>query len=183
MKWLSNNIKLLISFFIGVLVCYMCLQVQFFEIKKELDIPNIILSTITLFIGLFIAITIQKNITKGQNNHSFLINKIDRQWNHFNEFSEGLALTNNIDISLIQSFIKNVIHPSSFLIRVFNSINIESSNLEILENKLDELEVLLSDIPASDNVIDISTQKNEIETKVQDINIVFAKIFTQIQNV
>ena len=114
MKWLSNNIKPLISFFTGVLVCYISLQYQFFDIKKELDVPNIILSTITLITGLFIAVTIQKNITKGQNNHSFLINKIDKQWNYFSEFSEGLALTDNVDISIIQSYIKNVIHPTSF---------------------------------------------------------------------
>ena len=53
----------------------------------------------------------------------------------------------------------------------------------ILEKKLEELEILLSDISANDKAIDINNQKNEIEAKSQDIHINFAKIFTQIQNV
>ena len=101
MKW-ANNIIIAISFFVGVLVCYFSLQITYFQIKKELDVPNMIVSIITLLIGLFIAITIQKRVTKNQNSHSYLITKIDKQWNSFNEISENISISGKIDISTLQ---------------------------------------------------------------------------------
>jgi hypothetical protein len=182
MKW-ENSIGLAISFFIGCLACYISLQYSYFQIKKELDVPSIIISIVTLLIGLFIALTIQKRVTKGQNNHSFLVNKIDKLWTAFNEFAEGLSYEDRVDITTLKNFIKNVVHPVSSLNKVFNSFEIESKCVSDLEENLDNFETMLSNIPANQNVIDISNNRVDIEAKILEINRCFGLTLRQIQNI
>lgn len=181
MKW-ENNIRIAVSFLVGVLVCYMSLQFSYFDIKKELDVPNIVISTITLLVGLFIAITIQKRVTKNQNSHSYLISKIDKQWNSFNEISENLSVNDKIDISTLQLLIKNVIHPTSYLSRLFTSFDIDCNCITDLDQNLEELEDKLSNMPASQNIIDISSERINIEDKLLKINHCFVKVLKQVQN-
>jgi hypothetical protein len=180
MKW-ENKLWHLVSFLVGSFVCYLTLQVSFFEIKKELDIPNIILSIITLIIGLFIAITLQKRINKGQNQYSYISNKLDAVWNSFNDFSEKISYDNKMDISSIRVLIKEVIRPTSFMKHIFGSFKINDTCICDLEEKLDAFETKLSDCPAENNIIDISSEKGQIENMVLGINICFLKILNEIQ--
>lgn len=183
MKWVNNvRIGIAVSFLVGVFVCYVSLQITYFEIKKELDVPNIIVSIITLLIGLFIAITIQKKVTKNQNSHSYLISKIDKQWNSFNEISENLSINDRIDISTVQQYIKNVVHPTTFLNRLFTSFDINCDCITELEQNLEELEDTLSNMPANQNIIDISSDRASIEDKILKINSCFVIVLKQVQN-
>lgn len=180
MKW-ENKLWIIVSFFVGSFVCYLTLQVSFFEIKTELDVPNIILSIITLIIGLFIAITLQKRINKGQNQYSYISNKLDTLWSSFNDFSEKLSYDTRIDISSIRTLIKDIIRPTSFLKNIFESFEIPDNCVCELEEKLDAFESKLSDCPAENNIIDISTEKEQIENMALEINKCFSNILKKIQ--
>lgn len=153
MKW-GNKIWILVSFFVGVFICYLTLQFSYFEIKKELDIPNIILSIITLLIGLFIAVILQKKVAKSQNKYTHLVSKLDTLWNSFNGFSQKLSYDTKVDISSIRKLLTDVIHPISFLKSIFKAFDVNDKCLCDLEVKLEKLEEQLSDIPAKNNVID-----------------------------
>lgn len=182
MKW-ENKIWIFVSFFIGVLISYLSLQFSYFSVKKELDIPNIIISVITLLIGLFIAVTLQKKVNKGQNQHSYLTSKLDLQWNYFNDFSEKLLYDDKVDLPSIKIFIKKVIHPTSFLKKIFASFNLDDNCVFDLELKLEQLETKLSNSPATDNVVDLKNNKVEVENEIIEINNSFAIVLKQIQEV
>ena len=181
MKW-KDSIWLAVSFFVGVLICYLTLQYSYFTIKKELDIPSIIISLLTLLIGLFIAITIQKKINKGQNQYSYISNKLDVLWGSFNDFSGKLSYDTKVDVSSIRKLIKDVIHPVSFLKNIFESFSINDNCVCELEEKLDELETKLSNYPATENIIDFNEDKIVIENMILEINKYFSKILKEIQD-
>lgn len=182
MKWRKNNFyKYVIVFLFGALVNYILLQIEFFEIKKELDIPNLLISSITILVGLLIATSLQKKVNKNQNQHSYLITKFDSLWLSFNEISEILENTTKIEISTIQKLIKKVLYPASALIKVFTSFGLSKTNISKLENELDQFESYITDLPATDNIIDISDNKNEVIKKMKSIDIIFPIILNEIQ--
>jgi len=182
MKW-ANSIWILISFLTGVFICYLTLQFSYFELKMELDIPNIILSVITLLIGLFIAITLQKKVNRSQNQHSYLIGKLDTQWISFNVFSQKIIYDNTIDVTSIRSLINDVIRPSAFLKNIFISFCLDSTCVINLENKLEELESTISNIPANNNIVNISSERVIIENKILEINKCFSDVMKKIQKI
>jgi len=182
MRW-ENKIWYAVSFFIGVFVCYLTLQYSYFEIKKELDVPAIIISVITLLIGLFIAVTLQKKVNKGQNQLTYLTGKLDRIWNSFNDFSETLIYEDNVDISSIRSFLKNVVHPMAFFKRIIQSFGVEVKSVTELENRLEALEEKLSNLPAKDNILNLDSSFEEIKEEIIEINNCFAKILREIQEI
>ena len=181
MKW-KNKIWILVSFFVGVFICYLTLQYSYFETKKELDIPNIILSIITLLIGLFIAVTLQKRLNKSQNQHTYLVSKLDTLWNSFNDFSQKLSYDTRVDISSIRKLMSDVIHPMSFLKSVFESFEVDDNCVCDLESKLENLESKLSNISAENNVIDFTTENSIIQNNILEINKCFSKVLKEIQD-
>jgi hypothetical protein len=181
MKW-KNKIWILVSFFVGVFICYLTLQYSYFETKKELDIPNIILSIITLLIGLFIAVTLQKRLNKSQNQHTYLVSKLDILWNSFNDFSQKLSYDTRVDISSIRKLMTDVIHPMSFLKSVFESFEVDDNCVCDLESKLENLESKLSNISAENNVIDFTTENSIIQNNILEINKCFSKVLKEIQD-
>ncbi len=168
-------------FFLGAFVCYITLQFSLFEIKSELDIPNILISLITMSIGLYIADTLQRRVNKNQNQHSYLINKLDTLWAAFNDFSEKLSFDSKIDATSIKNFNKEIIYPISFLKNVFNSFEVNNNCVCDLEKNLEKLDSILTNIPADNNVVDYSDHLPSIENKVTEISKCFSKILTQIQ--
>ena len=181
MKW-SNKIWVLVSFFTGVFICYLTLQFSYFETKKELDVPNIILSIITLLIGLFIAVTLQKKLNKSQNQHTYLVSKLDILWNSFNDFSQKLSYDTKVDISSIRKFMTDVIHPTSFLKSIFESFDVNDNCVCNLEEKLENLESKLSNLPAENNIVDFSSESSIIQNNILEINKCFSQVLKEIQD-
>lgn len=180
MKW-ESSILYLISFLGGVLVCFCSLQFAFFEIKKEIDLPNLILSIITVLIGLFIAVTIQKRIAKSQNQHSYLVNKLDTIWASFNLFSDKLLNDKKVNVSDIRNFMKDVIRPTVFMKSLFNSFEIDKECICTLEKKLEKFEEKISNYSASENVISTIGHERIIEKDVLKINKHFSLVLKEIQ--
>jgi hypothetical protein len=181
MKW-GNKIELFTSFFSGVFICYLTLQFSYFDIKNELDIPNIILSIITLLIGLYIAITLPKILNKSQNQHTYLVSKLDALWSSFNDFSQKTSYDTRIDISSIRTLMLDIIHPISFLKNVYESFGINNNCLCNLEEKLENLESKLSNTPAQSNVIDFSAESVTIKNDISEINKHFSQVLKEIQD-
>jgi len=50
-----------------------------------------------------------------------------------------------------------------------------------LENKLEELEDKISNLPANNNVINISSERVDLENKILEINKCFSEIMKKIQ--
>jgi hypothetical protein len=180
MKW-KNSWSNLIFLIFGAFICYITLQFEYFDTKLELDVPNLLLGIITLFIGLYIADTLQKRVNKNQNQHSYLINKLDNLWLEFNDFSEKLSYDDKIDAPSIIEFNKQIIYPISFLKNVFNSFDVDDNCVCNLESNLEELDEILTNIPAENNIVTYKEKLPQIENKVLQINQCFSKILKIIQ--
>jgi len=180
MKWKNKWINL-IFFIFGCIVCYITLQYEYFEIKKELDVPNLLLGIGTVLIGIYIADTLQKRVNKNSNQYSFLINKLDSHWMEFNDFSEKLLYDNKIEASFLIEFNKQIIYPISFLKNVFNSFEVNDKCVCDLESNLVQFDGLLSSLPVEENVIYYNDSLEVIEAKILQINQCFKTILKEIQ--
>jgi hypothetical protein len=183
MKWENNKWTNFFFFFLGCLICYLTLQVSLFDIKKELDIPGIIVNVLSLCVGIYIADSIQNKINKNQNTHTYLITKIDALWIKFNDFAEPLSYNTLVDVTVLRSYNKNLIHPLSFIKNIYTSFEIDTSYLIDLENKLDTLESNLSNLPANNNIIDFNQIQRVIENDILQVNLCFTIILKNIQKI
>jgi hypothetical protein len=183
MKWKDKYWGYCLWFLLGVLVCYISLQYTFFDIKKELDIPSLVISGISLLIGLYIADTLQKRVNKNQNKHTYLVTKLDNLWMEFNDFSEDLAYSTKVRAESLRKFNQEIVYPVSFLKSIFNSFEVDETCVCDLELKLEELESKLSNIPAKNNVVDFGDIKPEVDEMILKINTCFSSILKVIQEV
>lgn len=167
--WIS-----IISFLIGALICYITLQYKYFEIKKELDIPTLLISIVTLAIGGYIADNLQKSANKSSNRYSYLITKIDIIWDEFNKFASSLEYNNTVDADSLKNFNKNVIHPISFIKNIFKSFDLKDNCICELEDKLDQLDTLLNNLEVQNNTINHSSRQSEIQIMILQINQCFS---------
>ncbi len=182
MKWKNSYWYIVISFFLGVFVSYISLQWSFFDIKNELDIPALLLGVLTLIVGLYIATSLQKKLNRNQNQLSFLIEKFDKIWVSFNKYDELLSYGNNIDADFITSLEKDILPPLSFLKNIFNATNLDDNCIEQLETEIEELKEYLENLPTTVNIIDISTNHDDIKKHINNVNTKFSDVFTTIHN-
>lgn len=183
MKMVKSNIwGYSIAFVAGSLICYMALQFKLLEIKKEVDLPNLLASIGTACVGLYIAHTIQKRINKNQNQYSYIEAKIDSVWTQFNSFSFSLTYSNKVEVREISKISKKYIHPIEFIEKIFASFELDVQNLKKLETDLESLENVLSAITPTNNIIDYTQDKQAIESALLIIHQDFSAILKQIQN-
>lgn len=177
----NTDVYISLSFFCGVLLCFVSVQFEYFEIKKELDVPNIIFSILTLILGTYIAINLQKKASKSQNQHTFLINKIDITWNSFNEITQPILYKDTFEIQLVKRIMKDVVYPLSYLSNVFESFNMDNKCITNLSNELENFEKYLSNLNAKENVLNISSNKVELEKRITEINRQFGVVLIEIE--
>ncbi|WMX17115.1 hypothetical protein [Aureispira sp. CCB-E] len=142
-----------IAFCLGVIVSYITSEFRYFKVKCELDIPNIALSIITLFVGLYIADILQKQVNKTQNQYEYLSSKLDATWASFHKFCESLTYSEFIDTETIKVLNNQIIPSISFLQKLFNALDVDNACVIKLEKELVKLEELLSESPVEDNLV------------------------------
>lgn len=167
MKKENNNIWLLgLSFLFGALISYILCQFEFLNIDCDVNVTESILSIITALIGLYIAISIQKKFTKNQNKHSFVQSKLDSSWQSFSNFSQNLHLQDNIEVSQVTKYIKEVSLSTNFINNIFTAFELNTSCITELDTMIDTLENLIGECPVSNNIYSIKTKKVEIENQI-----------------
>ena len=182
MKSLIHNIWIYSSvFLIGVLVSYFFTEFEYFEIDYSLKVSEVIISAITLFIGLYIAITIQKNINKNQNQYNFLENKLNKIWMDFSAFQELIAYSEYIDNSTVIKYRREVLLSLGFLKTIFSTYEMNIHFISEIENEIDSIEQFLGSLRIEQNIIYFDSSKRDIEKKLTKINLIFSNILVQIQ--
>jgi hypothetical protein len=174
--------KNLIYFLTGGFVCYLTLQFDLLNINTEVHVPELLISVITAIIGLYIADTIQKKITKGQNQYSFLGSKLDSIWSAFNVYAGNIEFSTQVELSTVTSNHKNLSKSIDFLKTIFDSFELSSQHVVSLETNIDALETLLSSQPMAQNIINCEVIRKDIVRMISDINQNFSKILRQIHD-
>lgn len=183
MQWKKNKWQLLIAFLAGVLICFITTRFHYFEIKKELDLPGLIIGGLGLVIGLYIADTIQKRINRNQNRYSYLESKVDSCWTEFTNIAKVISISDNIAVESITRLNTEVIHQIGFIKNIFEAFEIKTECIISLDNKLENFESLFDNIPTQDNVKYYSEQKDVIENNIVLINQCFSIVLKTIQDI
>lgn len=180
----ENNIWYdLLLFMAGIFTCYLTLQFTFFEIDTKLNIPETLLSIGTAIIGLYIANTIQKRLTKNQNQYTYVEGKLDNIWSGFNTFSQTLIYGNSIEVNTLNKYSKETIHSIGFIKEILTSYELNISCVNELEKQLEDFESFILSLPINTNVISLSDNKSEIEIKIVSLNKCFSKVLKLIHNI
>lgn len=180
----DNNIWYSLLWFItGVFFCYITLQFSLFDIDVKLNVPETLLSIGTAIIGLYIANTIQKRLTKNQNQYTYVEGKLDSIWSGFNSFSQTLIYGNSIEVNNVNKYSKEAIHSIGFVKNILAAYDLNTECVSELENQLEELESYILSLPISVNVISLNENKTDIDSRIVSINHCFSKVLRLIQNI
>lgn len=183
MSWKKNKWVIVISFFLGVLICFITTRFSYFEIKKELDVPGLVMGVLGLGVGLLIADTIQKQINRNQNQYSFLETKLDACWTKFSSLAKVIGLDNKVPLETLSGFSQDIVHQVGFIKNIFNAFEIDCSCIDNLEKQLDEFENFFDNLKTEDNVKYYSDEKDVIENNIVLINQCFSEVLKVIQNI
>lgn len=183
MKRGANVWWILIFFLGGALTCYIALQYKYFEIDAKLNIPETLISIGTAAIGLYIANTIQKRLTKNQNQYTYVEGKLDDIWSAFNSFSQNILYNDNIEVSAFSKYYKEAIHSIGFVKNILISYELNIASILELEKELENFEAFVLTLPIEFNVISTMESKKAIEANIISINQSLSKVLKLIQNI
>lgn len=183
MSWKKNKWVILISFFVGVLICFIATRFSYFEIKKELDVPGLIMGILGLGVGLLIADTIQKQINRNQNQYTFLESKLDVCWTKFSSLAKVISLDNKVPLETLSGFSQDIVHQVGFIKNIFKAFDIDCSCIDNLELQLDNFEDFFDDLRTEENIKYYAEEKDIIDNNIVVINQCFSEVLKTIQNI
>lgn len=184
MQWKKNKWLLLITFLIGGLVSFITTRFDYFDIKKELDVPGLFLGFIGILAGIYIAESIQKRLNISQNRYSFLIERLNQCWNEFSNISKVIVSSDNISVDVLSKINQEVIHKLSFIKTIFNAFKLNQKCLDDLEKEIEYLEEEFNNNSIiNNNIIDYSLNKTVVKNKIELIDKSFSMILIEIQNI
>lgn len=173
-----------IWFLIGAIISYFLCQYQYLNINNEVNVVELLLSLSTIAIGLYIAFILEKNRNKSQNFYNYVEGKYDKLWETFIQFSEILEVTQNVELHETSKWFKKIDQKLTPLIKVYDSFEYDSISLTEIEKEIDSLESFISNNKnISENILDLSLDRNLINQKLVSINELFAKSFKDLANV
>ena len=173
-----------LSLVLGAVISYISCQYQYFKIKTEFNVIELLLSIATIVIGLYIALILQRNRNRSQNFYKYVEGKYDILWENFIQFSAVLELSTNIEIRETSKWFKNINQKLTPLIKVFESFEYDASCLTKIENEIDKLDDFISGNSNIENqILDLSSDKEEIIKRLNEINELFAKSFKELASV
>lgn len=180
-KFKSKYFFYILFFFLGCISSYLTLQFQYFDIKLELDVPNILLTIVGIFVGLIVADSVQRSVNKAQNRYSYLLQKIDTLWTQFNSFCRTIQKSRKVSSSQLHSLNSEIIYDIEFLKQLFNVYDIDCECLNDLDDSLCKLEDFLSNQDATENIIDISSIKVDLNRLFNTIDKCFVKVMKTVE--
>jgi hypothetical protein len=170
-------------FITGSLTCYIFLQFSLFKLDFEIKVVDTLISIGTAIIALYIAISIQKRMTKNQNQYTYVEKKVDTLWSSFNTFSQSVLFNDNIEVSMVSKYSKEALHTVSFVKNIFASYDLKIDCIADLEVKIEGFETFIFALPISNNIISYSGHKADVERNIHEINQSFSKVLKFIQNI
>lgn len=182
MKKENNYWYLILSFLSGSLISFILSQFTFFNIDSEINVVETLISLITAVIGLYIAISIQKKITRGQNQYSYIQVKLDNLWSNFNVFSQIFNYDDKIELSVLTKFTKDSYQSISFLKNIYSAYDLNDNCLKELENSIEQFETFICSLPVSSNIYSLTNKEIEINTFVILISKCLSDILKEIHN-
>lgn len=178
-----NKITLLvISFLIGNLTCYISLQYRLLKIDTEINVPNFILSIITLILGYYIATSIQRRTNKRVQVDSYLIGEILATWKNFQQkYCDKFSTESIIEPELIRGYITEILNRFDDLKNTCSILNINIKEFSLFCEEMENLEEMLSGLDKEDNKTHIpENAKTRIKSKISTIKSSFDRFISKL---
>lgn len=176
---ISKYFLSMLWFFIGALISYMLSQFSYFNVNTEINIVETIIAAISIIIGLYIAITIQKRYNRNQNLYTYLVGRLDSIWSDFNAFSNQVDATDQIELNRVNKVLKDLQKRNSDLNNLLIQLGSINNQFETLS------EILRKTFEGSlikDNIVYYDANKETISGINKSITDNLADIFNQINN-
>ncbi len=173
-----------ISFLIGVLICYFFCQYKYLVIDTEINIVESVISVLGLSIGLYIAVTFDRQKNKSQNFYTYVEKKFDELWQDFITLNEKLEYNSNIELTEISKSFKSIYQKIAPLKKIFEASEYNVDCIKLIEVKIDELDTYLCNIEnTTQYVVPLDLIKTELNVKLNNINETFAKSYKELNNI
>ncbi len=180
----SSILIAIISFLIGVVICYLCCQTYLLEIDYKLNVVDSIFSVAGLGIGLYIALIFENQKSRGQNFYSYVEGKFDLLWQDFIQLNEVLDNASQTQISELSRSFKKIEQKISPLKKIFEASDYKSDCISEIEGKIESLEIFLSTgNHISNNIVNLIAIRVELTEKLNDINETFAKSYKKLNKI
>lgn len=177
----KGDIFYIISFFAGVITCYISTQFYFFDIDYKVSVFDFVFSFLGLIIGGYIAFVLEKRRNQNQNFYTFVEKKFDSLWEEYINFSESLKYSNNIEIFEISKSIKMLQQKLTPILRIYESSEHTSESIAKIETSIDALEEILTENDHTENnIVSLDNIRLNLNNLLENIDKNFASAFNDL---
>lgn len=174
MPSLRQILSSLFLLIIGILIGYLSTQFEFFTIKYELDIIASFFSAVTLIVGIYIAVVIQKNISDNRVQKNIFIERLTEIKETFNKIDE--EINSQCKFITLNSLFKQTSSKLALIEKLLKHIKIRNCLTEI--ESLKELFVIYKQsatnvkvgegkyLYTGENMSSLHVQRNDILAKI-----------------
>jgi hypothetical protein len=102
------NFYAILSFLFGLLICYISTQYKYFNINTEVNVIGCILSVLTIFVGIWIAIAIPKSQNRAKGVYDTVQNDLMYAFKDYLALKGKLSIDTNITVAEANSLFKKL---------------------------------------------------------------------------
>jgi hypothetical protein len=172
MKEVIKNIDVthLISFVVGVLICYFLAKVDFLDIDYKVNVITSLNSLLTIMVGLYISSTLKKNQSKSANIHNYLYNNLELSMSRFRSLSQELKHKDQLKMSIITSSIKSIHNSLNQLKNYYSTFDLSLESIGKIESTINSLnELLTNEIAVNNNKVQLKLERHRILLLLNEI--------------
>jgi len=170
-------------FVVGSVLSYIASQYKFLEINKEVSVFDIAISVLGLVIGFYIAVTMERQKSRGQNFYSYVEGKFDMLWQDFIKLSETLDYSSNIELIEISKSFKEIYKKITPLKTIFIASDYNEDCIITIENKISAFDEYITGLKSQNNVLNIDSCRDEVVKKSNEINECFAHSYKSLNHI
>jgi hypothetical protein len=162
---------------LGWLIGYSLSQFSFFKINTEINVVETIIAGISILIGLYIAVSIQRRVNRNQNLYNYLVVRLDEIWKDFSTFRKQIEVADLIELSRVTSFVNEFQNKNADFNRLLTELGTINNDLETLS---DSLQNVFESSLIKNNIVYYDSKKEQIMAINKQINDRLISIFRQL---
>jgi hypothetical protein len=172
-----------IVFILGCLTTYISCQWEYFKFDYEINVADLVVASLGLAIGIYIAMVLEGKKTRNQNFYSYVETKFESLWQDFISLHEKLEYSSNMELKEISKDFSSMDKKTGPLKKIFEAFDYNTECILSIEEKLEELNNnLTSSLRTENNVVNLRKDKDKLIQDLNQINDLFAKSYKTLNN-
>jgi hypothetical protein len=161
------------TFIVGCLVTYYFCQIKYLEINRQVNVVESLIALLSIIIGIYIVVVLQRKQNINQNHYNFLVNRLDPIWSEYNGFLEQISQSDTVELKKLQMFIKHFQSQTNEMGKLLDSLKIENNFYSLSETFRDLLEKSLH----KNNIIFYDKDKDSIVDAGKKVSDEFVRVY------